>query len=60
MLVAVWGVHAVVAMDPDPESALRVRIEPIVMLFTALISVVTGVLFVRPDACDSVVENRFE
>ena len=45
LLVAVWGVHAVVAMDPDPESALRVRIEPIVMLFTALISVFTGVLF---------------
>jgi putative ABC transport system permease protein len=45
LLVAVWGVHAVLVMDPDPESALRVRIEPIVMLFTALISVVTGVLF---------------
>jgi hypothetical protein len=42
-------------MDPNPESALRVRIEPIVMLFTALIPVVTGVLFgLMP------VENRFD
>jgi len=45
LLLAVWGVHAIVTMAADPMTSSFVRIDPMVLLFSGLLSIVTGVLF---------------
>src|SRR5206468_2636261 len=45
LLIAFWGVHAIVRMAAEPLTTSFVRIDPMVVLFSGLLSVATGVLF---------------
>jgi putative ABC transport system permease protein len=45
LLIAFVGVHVIVTMAADPMASSFVRIDPMVVLFSGLLSVGTGVLF---------------
>jgi putative ABC transport system permease protein len=44
-VLAYWGVRGIVALAADSMTTSFVRIDPMVVMFTALLSVATGVLF---------------
>jgi putative ABC transport system permease protein len=61
LLVGAWGIRALVALAPDRIPRLdAVRLDPAVLLFTVVLSIVTGVLFGLAPALAGTRANLFD